>query len=276
MADGASWVLGKRIDGAAMKDAVYGRNYIGGTSAKAYVDYLKGQGVHAFPIDEKDGTKLVGDVIAQLKLGHPVTATEPYSAKWTHVVEFFKYDSLAQTLTVMDPLGGHAVTRAVHEWAQLLLFHEVWGMEKIAVLSLPDALAKAGWTLSDALYSPDRATPHIAITNPFKDYILTRAAPWHPSDYAETPAYHLAMLEGSNPALGGGMQQVFRFSMLCQKDGHTDVIEESVGQELNYLRGKFAEALAKNAAAVNQIQADQTLIVGLQQQLAQVQLVKTA
>ncbi len=258
LAAGMQWLLGKPVDDAAMKDAVYGRNYIGGTAASAYVNYAKAHGIHLFPMDEKDGTKLVQDVINQLKAGHPVAATEPYSPKWTHVVCFYKYDEATQRLSVMDPLGGHEVTRSVHEWSQLLLYNEVWGMEKIALLTLSDALAKAGWVDDGTtLHAP---APHntIPITGVFRLHVLARSnPPWRVDDYPLALAQSIAPLEGSNPALGNGVQQAFRFQYLETKVNDTHVIEVSTGQELYWLRGKYNDLLTIHNELIAAVQQQQ-------------------
>lgn len=104
---------------------------------------------------------------------------------------------------------------------------------------LPDHLKQGGWILSDALYSP--LAPHIPISGPFKDHVLTRNPPWNVDDYPEEQAHHQAALELSNPKMGSGIQQIFRFSMLCMQDGHNSVVEESTGQEVKALRTKLAQ-----------------------------------
>src|SRR5260370_5418664 len=63
----------------------------------------------------------------------------------------------------------------------------------------------------------------------FRTYVL--ANNWHPDNWPLAPEQGFTLLEASNPGLGGGDQQVFRWSML----GYTQqrgVFLERIGQEL--------------------------------------------
>ena len=83
----------------------------------------------------------------------------------------------------------------------------------------------------------------------FRDHILNN--PWDAVNYPLEESHAKAPLEVSNPALGNGTQQVFRYAML----GWTPsggVIEEWLGQELLALRAQIAQLKAENT----QLQAE--------------------
>lgn len=127
------YLLGKPFDGAAIKDAVYGNEYQGGTAAVKYVDYCKAQGVRLFPLSGT-GAQMVAAIRAQIEARHPSIGTEPDpyanpALGWSHVVAFFKCDEPRGTLSCADPFGGHIVTLSDGEWAQRLLYNQVWVLE---------------------------------------------------------------------------------------------------------------------------------------------------
>ena len=97
----------------------------------------------------------------------------------------------------------------------------------------------------------------VAVRLGFRDFVLGNT--WHPDNWPLGPEQGVQLLEASNPSLGGGTQQVFRYSML----GYTEargVFLEWLGVELNYARGQAATYYAE----YKQAQAD---IATLQQQL---------
>ncbi len=139
LAAGLEWLTGKSYTGAIVKDAVYGRAYVGGTSAYAYVPYCQAQGVDVLPINEGDTVRLVGRVVGELELQHPVVATEPdpYSTEpgMSHVIIFYKADN--GVLTAMDPFLAGPIARTFTEWATILLFNQVWTMSLIVKKEQP-------------------------------------------------------------------------------------------------------------------------------------------
>lgn len=106
----------------------------------------------------------------------------------------------------------------------------------------------AGWTRTpDGLLTPNG----IHVPEPFATYLCE-----HSHDGSDVPVrapYQTALLEDSNPELGGGMQLVCLKSMYCVPDnpsgasanlkGH--VVEEYVGRELDATRKKEAALFAE-------------------------------
>lgn len=128
------YILGTPFDGAAIKDAVYGAGYQGGTAASQYVDYCKAHGA-ALAAIEGTPEHLIAAIRQRLAEAHPVLVTEPDpyanpSLGWSHVVAMCGCDETPGTLTALDPYGGHLVTLPDTEWQRRLEFHEVWTVEK--------------------------------------------------------------------------------------------------------------------------------------------------
>ena len=73
----------------------------------------------------------------------------------------------------------------------------------------------------------------IQVTLGFRQYVLTHS--WNPNNYPLEPAVGLNPLEESNPALGGGTQQVFRWIVL-EWTASRNVFFSFVGQELMTVR----------------------------------------
>lgn len=127
------WVTGKPFDGGDIKDAVYGKNYTGGTAASAYVIYCHDHGVKLYALDGQPA-QLVQDIRSHLANKIPLIGTEPDpyanpSLGWSHVVAFNGYDEPAGTLTALDPFGGHEVTLSDAEWEKRLTFNQVWAFQ---------------------------------------------------------------------------------------------------------------------------------------------------
>ncbi len=86
----------------------------------------------------------------------------------------------------------------------------------------------------------------------FRQYILTH--PWDPLNYPLEEEHVENPLEESNPALGSGSQQIFRWTML----GYTlqqGVFVEWIGQELLTLRQASTEFLALKSQAATLLQS---------------------
>ncbi len=73
----------------------------------------------------------------------------------------------------------------------------------------------------------------IQVTLGFRQYVLIHS--WNPGNYPLGPAVALNPLEESNPALGGGTQQVFRWIVL-EWTSSRNVFFSWVGQELHAVR----------------------------------------
>ncbi len=77
----------------------------------------------------------------------------------------------------------------------------------------------------------------VAVRLGFRDFVL--ANNWDAGNWALAAEQGVQLLEASNPALGGGTQQLFRWAML----GYTQqrgVFLEWTGQELGFVRGQLA------------------------------------
>ena len=134
--------------------------------------------------------------------------------------------------------------------------------ELFAYLQGGHSMVPAGWTDNGSvLVSPSstQGGPDVHITGPFRDYILATGN-WPNANVALSPGVHVDQLESSNPSLGSGWQQLFRYAMLGKPDSGSlagKVVFEWLGTELAHVRNLYAQA--------------QTQIATLQQELAQAQ-----
>jgi hypothetical protein len=131
------------------------------------------------------------------------------------------------------------------------------------------------------LYSPNTQAggPVVPITGPIRAYIL--ANPWQPANVALDVGYHTSALELSNPSLGSGWQQLFRYAMLAVPDSGPlmgKVVWEWLGCELLYLRGAYVNAQTQIGALEqqgrdleNQLQASAQQVTTLQAQVVQLE-----
>ncbi len=110
-----------------------------------------------------------------------------------------------------------------------------------------------GWHMSadgTALISPSsvQGGPDVEIKGRIMAYVL--ANNWDYRNVAMSPSAHKDQLELSNKDLGPGWQQTFRWAMLGIPDTGTHagvVLWEWLGQEIEYLRGLYAQAQAEIA-----------------------------
>jgi len=118
------------------------------------------------------------------------------------------------------------------------------------------SMTPMGWTDDgQTLRSPNG----VPIVLGFRAFVL--ANNWSKDNWALAPEQAVTLLEASNPPLGGGDQQVFRWSLL----GYTvarGVFMEWTGQELAFVRGQLATYYPQ----VKTLQAE---VDSLKQQLAQ-------
>jgi hypothetical protein len=137
LAAAANYLLGKNaVNDAQMKDEIYGANYVGGTAASEYVDYLSKLGLHLFPL-QGSYPSLVKLAHQHLSQGHPVVFTrdDPYAPAhpdWSHVCVW--YADTPTSLTAMDPYGGQSITMSDAQWIPHLRFNEIWIVEKEEVV----------------------------------------------------------------------------------------------------------------------------------------------
>jgi hypothetical protein len=123
-----------------------------------------------------------------------------------------------KTHASLDPVS-RARCPGNYPMAELLTFLQNGG------IMIPTGWKDDGTTLT--------APNGVAVRLGFRDFVL--ANNWHPGNYPLAPEQGVTLLEASNPGLGGGDQQVFRWSML----GYTaarGVFMEWTGQELAYCR----------------------------------------
>ncbi len=161
-----------------LKDFAYGETYKGGTAATAYVAFCASLGYHLYAINGTPGA-LVTDVHQQIQAGHPVIFTEPdpyvsASLGWSHVCVFYAEDS--GTLTALDPYIAKPVKRTDNEWTQLLLFNQIWILERNEdvpkILDITDPTIARYFELasSDGLNWRCRATGKIVQGGMLEDY----------------------------------------------------------------------------------------------------------
>src|SRR5436305_13183941 len=107
IAAGLEYLTKKTFTGGQIKDAVYGRSYTGGTEIRAYVEYCEKVGIK---LEEVHGTgaQLTNVIKECIVDGWPVLGTEPDpyanpSLGWTHVIIFYGFNEVDNTLTAMDP-----------------------------------------------------------------------------------------------------------------------------------------------------------------------------
>lgn len=210
---GANYLLGKPvINDAAMKDAIYGAGYVGGTAASAYVDYLKARGVHIYPIDGAY-PDLIKQAHQHLAAGHPVVFTrdDPYSSNPadSHVCVWYK--DTATSLTCMDPFGAHAITMTDTVWEQHLRFNEIWIMEK-AMLTINDS-----HYFTDLGNSVWKCTNGNLLGHGMLNYYCTTGV----SPLFGLTLYGLPLTgEIAIPGHAGVVLQVFERGVLCYDPGH--------------------------------------------------------
>ena len=107
-----------------------------------------------------------------------------------------------------------------------------------------------GWTdANNVLTAPNG----VKVIHGFRDYVL--AHNWDAGNIPLAAEFGTSLLESSNPSLGGGSQQVFRWTML----GYTTqrgVFFEWIGQELAYARQqiqRYATQLQQSATQIQQL-----------------------
>jgi len=124
------WLNGRRYTASEVKDAVYGRSYVGDTDPANYVGYCASQGVKLAPINGT-GVALVQDIRDALDNQFPVLITEPDpympGTSETHVCVAYACDDTS--ITVMDPYIARPVTKTDHLWAAQLQYNQIWTLQ---------------------------------------------------------------------------------------------------------------------------------------------------
>lgn len=228
-------LLGKPFDPGAIKDAVYGHDYVGGTDAVRYVEYCQTQGVKLYQITGEPAALIVQ---AHSLLAHNspsiITIPDPYmpaSSGWTHA-EVFHADA-SGTLTALDPYVGKDITKSDAEWEALLQGNMLW---VLALLNTPGT--PAGWHDDGVTLT---APNGVVVVKGFRQWVLSHS--WDAENWPLQAEQGLNPLEASNPALGSGTQQIFRWLTL-EWTPERGVFNAWTGQELLYVRKKWAELYA--------------------------------
>ena len=220
------FLTGSATTGSELKNIVYGTSYVGATVISDYTDEVAKRGVLLRTIS---GTprELLQTIRAELALGHPVVASEldPYvnaSLDWSHMIAF--YACSATNLTAMDPYIAQPVTKDDTAWVNVLKYNEVWPLSRKEML--PTQHVPLGWKDDGTTLT---APNGIKVLKDFRSYVLTHN--WQSDDLPLEPQKHIAQLEVSDPALGGGDCQHFRMTTL-EATAQKGVFEAWTGQEL--------------------------------------------
>ena len=236
------------------KDAADGANYVGGTSATDYIEFCKSIGIHLYSIDTpQDAAQAVATAHQLIGQGKAVMFTEldpyvdtslPQYANWTHVCVWFSEDTGG--LTAMDPYIGRPVYKTDATWTNVLRSNQLWTAERINTVTIPQGWVDDGQTL--------RSPNNIPIVRGFRDYVLSHN--WNPDNWPLEAEQGMSRLEASNASLGGGTQQIFRWSMLGWTTAR-GVFEEWTGQELLYTRQQYTQIYAAYQQLKAQVQQNQ-------------------
>lgn len=117
-----------------LKDAAYGEAWRNdGTAAFKYIPFCQSLGYKLYAINGNPG-QLVQHIHEQLAAGRPVVFTEPdpyvsSALGWSHVCVF--YADKPGELTSMDPYIAKSITKSDQEWLNLLLFNQIWIVERM-------------------------------------------------------------------------------------------------------------------------------------------------
>jgi hypothetical protein len=241
------------------KDKAYSDLYTGGTSASAYVAFCKSLGITLHAVDAPDPVQLVAQARALIKQGVPAIFTEldPYVdtnltqyQNWTHVCVWYGEDAIG--LTAMDPYIANPsnpkpVYKSDASWASALRSNQLWIAEKAVTSGCPENWKDDGTTLI--------APNNVAVVHGFRGHVL--ASHWDPNDWPEDVEHSRSQLEDSNPSLGGGTQQLFRYSMLGWTPAR-GVFVEYIGTELaksRQLNAKWTAYAGQLETIIKQLQA---------------------
>lgn len=235
-----------------LKDWAYGEGWVNsGTAATAFVGFCDQQGVNLHAVETNSPEQAVQEAHALLARGIPVIFTQQddyappqFRDSWTHVCVWYKDTS--DSLTAMDPFGARAISFTDSVWASRLRSNELWAMEKKNMSTVPQGWHDDGTTLT--------APNNVPVKLGFRQYVL--AHNWDANNYPLAPEEGIPQLEVSNPGLGGGTWQPFRWTVL-EWSPQRGVAEMWTGQELLAVR--------------NQVATLQNQIKTLQDQLAQAQ-----
>ncbi len=179
-----------------------------------------------------------------------------------HVLVVVGYDDVHQWLLVHDPLIG---TNDQPMWYTYASFQNAKVADLLEVngpalnksqgdsMALPSTWHDTGTELTNP-------TTSNVVSGVFREFILDNS--WDETDVPVENVEVMAQLEVGNPKVGGGNQQVFRYSVLEQSASFNDnkVFKMYAGQEILALRKALADAQAPkpvpNPAIVGQALSD--------------------
>lgn len=129
------YLTGQHFEGGVLKEAVYGRDYQGGTDIARYVEYVAAHGVLLSPVECGTYAHAVLRAHEYVANGYPVIFTQQddyaplqFRNEWTHVCVFYK--DAPGSLTCMDPFIAAPLTHTDAEWTARLRSTELWILEK--------------------------------------------------------------------------------------------------------------------------------------------------
>lgn len=261
------YLTGQTVTPDRLKDAAYGPAWANtGTAADAYVSVCARYGVRLYPVENASVQEAIQQAHALLAQGLPVVFTQQddyapsqYRDSWTHVCVW--YADAPNALTAMDPFGGKQIMYTDAVWASRLRSNEVWSMEKGNTMQIP-----TGWSDDGSVLT---APNNIQIRTGFRNYVLNNN--WNPNNWPLQSEQGLNPLEVSNASLGGGTQQIFRWTVLEWTSTRGTFVAWS-GAEILALRNMILTLQNQNKS----LQAQMTQVQQSQSQNVTVSSLKTA
>ena len=119
-----------------------------------------------------------------------------------------------------------------------------------------------GWTDTNGVLT---APNGVKVVHGFRDWVLSHI--WDPENYPLGAEFGTSLLEASNPSLGGGSQQLFRWTMLGYTTQRGVFVEWSV-IELAFCRQQVQSKAAQIQQLQAQAQTDAAQIAQLKAELA--------
>lgn len=134
------------------------------------------------------------------------------------------------------------------------------GKEETSMTTIP-----TGWTDDNATLKGPDGTP---VSLGFRDHVLN--SNWDPNNVPLEAEHHDLIIEQSNPSLGAGQSQMFRWKRL-EYTPKMGVFEGWLGQELLWYQKQYQALLQKIADLQQQLNADQSQVSTLQAQVSTLQ-----
>lgn len=275
---GLEYETGKRYNGDAVKDLIYGQGYQGGQAAIRYVAYCHQQGVKLYAYNSQGATldarqwSLVRQIHALVDAGHPVMATIP--SQWgiapadpehpsgtTHVILFFKTG--AGTLGARNPWDLPDHEGSDQYWHDRLCYAQLWIFAK----ETPTVGVPAGWKDVNGVITAPNGKPVM-----FGDAQFIREHDWEPENVPLTDGeQYTSNLLAQDSRWGPGSRRLFRMCYLLYPTNPT--LPGVVAKQVYRFDALGPELAAAEAQITHLAQQNQDLtaqVVSLTQQLATV------